>query len=66
MLIPLKDWAEKTFSFPLSYYQLTTFAKTCQIYPPPKKVGRTWCCEDTAEFIGLQSPLTQISLTIHW
>lgn len=54
MLIPIKQWAQQNFSFPVSQATLNTYAKTKQISPPPQKIARRWCCEENAKFVGME------------
>jgi len=56
MLITLQEWDKKIFSQTHSLRTLRSWARTGQIYPPPKKVGRKYQVEETARYIGLQKP----------
>ncbi len=52
MLIPLTTWAKKTFNPVPKIEALRRFARTNQISPPAKRVGRDWYVDENAEFIG--------------
>lgn len=53
-MITLQKWAADYFDPVPKPSALFRFARTNQISPPAKKVGRTWYVEQNAEFVGLQ------------
>lgn len=49
--VTLKEWAASRFSQPPHEKTLRRWARELLIFPPPKKVGRTYYVEPTAEYM---------------
>lgn len=51
--LPLPEWDATQHSKPHHPSTLRTWAKTGQIYPPAKLVGREWLVLENAVYVGL-------------
>ena len=51
-LIPLGEWKTRRLKFPITTTSLVKHGKLGYIQPRPVKVGRRWCVDERAQYIG--------------
>lgn len=49
--ITLEAWATARYKPAPSLYTLRKWARNCQIFPAPQKIGRTWYVDADARYI---------------
>lgn len=62
--VSLLKWAEKHFDPIPNIAYLRNLARTNQIEPKPRKLGKMWYVKENAEFIGPQNHLASIDPSI--